>query len=118
MKTNAALSGPVGLITLLLAAMAVFAQFEKAFDRIWNIPARKYTGILSAIGHILFQRLRAFLLLMGVWTLVIAAFLFNMALATMHTFASTHLIQSDTLWYRLTAVIGSAGRLAAVHHIV
>ena len=41
---------------------------------------------------------------MGVWTLVIAAFLFNMVLATMHTFATTHLIQSDTLWYLLTAV--------------
>jgi membrane protein len=107
-KTNAALSGPVGLITLLLAAMAVFAQFEKAFDRIWNIPARKYTGILSAIGHILFQRLRAFLLLMGVWTLVIAAFLFNMALATMHTFASTHLTQSHTAWYLLTALAAVA----------
>ena len=103
-KTNALLSGPVGLITLLLASMAVFAQFEKAFDRIWNIPAREYTGIFAAIGHILFQRLRAFLLLLGVWGLVIAAFLFNMALATMHTFASTHLIQSDTAWYLLTAV--------------
>ncbi len=103
-KTNAALSGPVGLVTLLLAAMAVFAQFEKAFDRIWNIPEQKYKGIFAAIGRILFQRLRAFLLLLGVWTLVIAAFLFNMVLATMHTFATTHLIQSDTLWYLLTAL--------------
>ncbi len=117
-KTNAALSGPVGLVTLLLASMAVFAQFEKAFDRIWNIPAREYSGIFAAIGHILFQRLRAFLLLLGVWGLVIAAFLFNMTLATMHTFASTHLIQSHTAWNLLTAVTAVGDELAAVHHIV
>ncbi|MGD0655695.1 MAG: YihY/virulence factor BrkB family protein [Thermoguttaceae bacterium] len=102
-KTNAALSGPVGLITLLMAAMAVFAQFERAFDRIWNVPGREYTGILAAIRHILFQRLRAFLLLLGVWLLVIAAFLFNMTLATMQTFASTHLMQSHTVWSLVTA---------------
>ena len=107
-KTNAALSGPVGLVTLLLAAMAVFAQFEKAFDRIWNIPEQKYAGIFAAIGRILFQRLRAFLLLMGVWTLVIAAFLGNMVLATMHAFTTTHLVQSETAWYFLTAAAAVA----------
>ena len=84
--------------------MAVFAQFEKAFDRIWNIPEHKYAGILAALGRIVFQRLRAFLLLLGVWTLVIAAFLFNMVLATMHSFTSTHLMQSETLWYLVTTV--------------
>lgn len=103
-KTNAVLSGPVGLITLLLASMAVFTYFEKAFDRVWNIPGKEYTGILAAIRHILWQRLRAFLLLLGVWLLVIAAFLFNMSLTTMQTFASAHLMMSATAWSLLTAV--------------
>jgi membrane protein len=103
-QSNAALNGPVGLTTLLLSAMAVFAQFEKAFDRIWSIPEQEYRGILAALGKILFQRFRAFLLLLGLWTLVIAAFFCNMALATLHEFTSVHLVESDALWYLLTAV--------------
>jgi membrane protein len=112
-KTNAALSGPVGLIILLMAAMAVFTQFERAFNRIWNIPEQEYRGILVAIRHILFQRLRAFLMLVGVWLLIIAAFLFNMTLATMQTFASRHFMQSDAIW-RMAAV----GSLAAVNWLL
>jgi membrane protein len=101
-KTNAVLSGPVGLITLLLAAMAVFAHFEKAFDRIWNIPAAEYLGIFSAVRRILWQRLRAFLLLLGVWLLVIAAFLFNMTLASMQNYASQYFDISAAVWNLLT----------------
>ena len=103
-QADAVLSGPVGLTTLLISAMAVFAQFERAFDRIWSIPEQKYAGILAAVGRILFKRFRAFLLLLGLWTLVIAAFFFNMALATMHRLTSVHVVKSDTLWYFLTIV--------------
>ena len=105
-KSSAAVNGPVGIITLLLASMAVFAHVEKAFDRVWNIPAREYSGIFSAIRHILWQRLRAFLLLLGVWLLVVAAFLFNMSLATMQAFTSTHVTLSPAVWSLLIAGSG------------
>jgi membrane protein len=101
--SNVALSGPVGLIALFATAMTVFAQFERAFDRIWNIPDRPYEGILAAVRHILFQRLRAFLLLLGVWLLIIAAFIYNMTLSTMQTFATEHFVRSDALWSIIAA---------------
>ena len=102
-KTNAVFNGPIGLITLLLAAMAVFAYFEAAFDRIWKIPEKGYSGIFVAIVHILRQRLRAFLLLLGLWFLIMAVFFFNMSLETAQTFATSHLIFSSVVWKLLTA---------------
>jgi membrane protein len=104
--SSAALNGPLGIITLLLASMVVFAHVEKAFDRVWNIPAKEYSGIFTAIGHILWQRLRAFLFLLSVWFLVIAAFIFNMSLEAMQTFTSTHVTLSPVVWHLITAGSG------------
>jgi membrane protein len=100
-KTNAMFNGPVGLITLLIAAMAVFAYVEGAFDRIWDITSNESIGIFKSIKNILWQRFRAFLFLIGIGGLVIAAFFFNMTLSIMENYASEYFVISSTFWRML-----------------
>ena len=115
-KTNAMFNGPVGLITLLMAAMAVFAYVEGAFDRIWDITNNESIGFLKSIKNILWQRFRAFLFLVGVGGLVIAAFFFNMTLSIMENYASDFFVISSTFW-RIIAVYHSSGIELAAFYI-
>ncbi len=73
-SARAMLSGPVALAVLLLAAIGVFAQVERAFDRIWKRPDSGRRGVVQVILGALYYRLRAFLMLLGAGTLVLAAF--------------------------------------------
>jgi membrane protein len=85
---GAGVSGPLGLVGLLLGAMAIFAQFERAFDRIWNIETHRPKGFLRALRYILLERFRAFLMLGSLGLLVIVLFLAGMTLTTIEQFAS------------------------------
>lgn len=85
---NAGVGGPVGLLVLLFAAIGIFTQFERAFDRIWDVKAKGSSGIFSAVRNALVERLRAFLMLLGVGILMLAAFIANMAAAAVRTYAT------------------------------
>ena len=87
-RASAAISGPLGLVALLLAAIGIFTQFERAFDRIWKIDRRRGTGIIAAVSHTLFRRLRAFLMLLGVGILVFAGFIGGMAASAVGRYAT------------------------------
>jgi membrane protein len=105
METQAVISGPVGLATLLLASMAVFAYLDTAFDRIWDLPEEKSSGFFDPIRRILKNRLRAFLYMMGLGLLIIAGFLLNMSLTSLQTMASARLPLPSTAWSLLTLAI-------------
>jgi membrane protein len=81
-KSSAGVSGPVGLLTLAFGAIGIFMQLEAAFDRIWKVtfdgPKRTIWRILRTV---LYTRLRAFLMLIGVGLIVLLAFTANIALA-------------------------------------
>jgi membrane protein len=82
-QSKAAISGPIGLATLILGAIGIFMQLEAAFDRIWKVttdngPKR---ALLRIIRNVLFTRLRAFLMLIGAGLIVLGAFIANMVLA-------------------------------------
>ena len=103
--SQAALGGPLGILGLLLAAMAIFAQFEKAFQRIFHTPEPESKGILATIREILLHRLRAFLLLGGLGALVIVSFLFNMFLSTLEAWAREWVPVPPLAWKALTLAI-------------
>ena len=81
---KAALGGPLALGALLLAAIGVFTQIEHAFDRIWKTPQPEWRGVLAAVLNALYFRLRAFLMLLGAGSLVLAAFAAAMAASAFH----------------------------------
>ena len=73
-------TGPIGLIAAIMAAIGVFFQFERAFDRIWRIPSAPNNGILLSAVRVLTKRLVAFLLLCSVGLLIAAILIANVAL--------------------------------------
>jgi membrane protein len=90
--------GPVGLVTLLLTVMAGFAQFERAFDRIWNVPVRESGGWISAVVRVLFSRLVAFLMLLTIGAIVFLTFVGATLMATLQAKTSELLPAPAALW--------------------
>ena len=79
LKGSAPANGPVGLLTLLLGAISIFAQFERAFDRVWNVEDPERRGVLAALRSALYERARAFLMLLCVGLLILVIFLAGLA---------------------------------------
>lgn len=86
-ESQAARSGPLGLGLLLIGAMAVFAQFEKAFDRIWHTGDPERSGFLAVIVSALWGRLRAFVLLLGLGIFIVLGFVATMGLSAVLTYS-------------------------------
>jgi len=88
-RGQAATSGPLGGAMFLAAVIAVFAQFERAFGVIWGVPrSNQGHGILATIGHVLFRRLKAFLMLLGVWALVMVTFIASLVWSGVDRYAA------------------------------
>jgi membrane protein len=74
-RLGAAAGGPLGLVFLLWAAISIFAQMETAFDRIWAVEQPSESrGILASLRRALYDRLRAFFMLIGLGILFLLAF--------------------------------------------
>ena len=80
LRDQSVVGGPFGLATAILAAIGVFYQFERAFDKIWRIPPPQKRGAMSLLARVLTQRLAAFLLLGGVGLLIVAILAANVAI--------------------------------------
>lgn len=106
-RAGAATSGPIGFALLVLAAMAVFAQLERAFDRIWNLPPSESKGLIATVRNILVERLRAFLMLLGIGLFVAVSFLGGMAL-TMAQAVLTRLPLPPLSWNLATVAVAVA----------
>lgn len=65
--------GSIGFVLLVFAAIAMFAQFDYAFDRIWSLPSDPPLGWRHWIGRLLITRLKALVMLLGVGAFVLAA---------------------------------------------
>ncbi len=87
-RTKAIISGPVGLAVLLFGAIGIFAHVDKAFDRIWNDNTSGSSGPLTMIRNVLLYRARAFLMLIALGLLVLAAFFATMAASTIQSRAA------------------------------
>ncbi|QDS97926.1 YihY/virulence factor BrkB family protein [Adhaeretor mobilis] len=81
-RDKAPLSGPIGLVSLFIAGLAMFSQFDHAFDRIWSIEPKSDRGLWHSVVLSLKNRLAAFLMLLALGALVIVVFLSGAALST------------------------------------
>jgi membrane protein len=110
-RMNAGLGGPIGLVTLLIGAIGLFVQFENIFDRVWGVPRAKSRGILAAMRMALFDRLMAFLMLLGVGALLLLVVLFDIVLSSLQTFV-VQLSSGRLAWH--AAQIGITVGLTAI----
>jgi membrane protein len=109
---RAGTSGPIGFVVLLVSAIAVFAQLDGAFDRIWRLPTDPHEKWVHYIGKLLFSRLKALGMLLGVGALVIAVMTASIVVATVprlqdHTSAQWYLnlaINLSLNWIAFTSI--------------
>ncbi|MBN1911428.1 MAG: YihY/virulence factor BrkB family protein [Pirellulales bacterium] len=73
-QTRASVGGPVGLAALLIAAIGMFTQLDKAIERIWATKRRRRRTFLAAVRRTLTRRLRAFVMLLVLGLLIGVAF--------------------------------------------
>lgn len=112
-ETQALLSGPLAMVGLVVAAMAVFAQFERAFDKIWKIDSPAFDGYVSAARREVAHRVKAFVVLFSLGAVVALFFFSSLALNAVMHFSSEHWHIAPILW-RLAEVALSIGLNACV----
>ncbi len=95
LREQSIVGGPVGLLTAIMAAIGVFYQFERSFDKIWRIPAPGQCGVLQLIVRVLTERLKAFLLLAGLGLVIVCILAINVAIGAIREWM-THLHISGT----------------------
>lgn len=97
-RSGAQTTGPIGLVSLLFGAMAIFVQFETAFDIIWNVEPPESRGILAAIWRVIFHRGLAFLMLCSLGVLLLVILILGITLSAAAEYSSSVLPGSDRYW--------------------
>jgi membrane protein len=69
---RAGTSGPIGFVVLIISAIAIFAQLDAAFDRIWRLPTDPHETWMHWAVRILIVRLKSLGMLLGVGAFIIA----------------------------------------------
>lgn len=85
-KLEAGTSAPIALATTLMAASGIFVQLDKSFDTIWNVPPTE-GNLLTTIKQTLFERSKAFVLVLSIGALLIASLIASTILNSIGTFA-------------------------------
>ncbi|MBX9792120.1 MAG: YihY/virulence factor BrkB family protein [Pirellulales bacterium] len=111
-RTRAGLGGPLGLVGLLLAAIGIFTQLEFVFARMWNVPDREPASFWKAVRRALYDRLLAFVLLVGLGSLMFVVFVANLALASVRSYA-VQLPAGQTAWGAVQVVANLAINIVA-----
>lgn len=71
-------SGPIGFLVLVASAIAIFAQLDAAFDRIWRVPHDPHATWTDWVERLVFQRLKALGMLVGVGGFIIMVMITSM----------------------------------------
>jgi len=75
-QRQAGVGGAIGVGILVLAAMGIFSALEDSLYRIWKVPnAPHQGGIWRVVLHVLFHRLKAFVMLFALGLMLVTLFL-------------------------------------------
>jgi membrane protein len=107
LQEKSAINGPLGLATMLITALAAFAQLDSALDRVAGNARGASKSVFAHAIALVVQRGRAFLVLLGLG----AVFLAGMVLTAVETRTSTFLplgsMFTDGLQIAVTLVINA-----------
>lgn len=87
-KVRAPLGGPVGIVALLIVVIALFSEIDAAFSRIWKIKYEE-KGIWGTIVDVVYVRIKAFLMLLGLLAVLFVIFTTGVALSITSQWFST-----------------------------
>ncbi len=97
-RSGANTGGPIGLISLLIGAMAIFVQFDAAFDVIWNTGASETKGAVAAVKRLILHRGVAFLMLIGLGVVLITIQVVGVAMTAAAQISDSILPSGNRLW--------------------
>jgi membrane protein len=80
-KERAGTGGPIGFVVLIFSAIAIFAQLDAAFDRIWRLPSDPHETWVHWTVRLLIVRLKALGMLLGVGGFVVAVMFASIVLS-------------------------------------
>jgi membrane protein len=116
---QAAVGGPLGLLTLMIAAIAIFVQLETMFDAVWQGAGERSKNWLALVWNVVYERLIAFLMLLGVGVLLILLFLANIVLSGTRYYVRLHATSSAWLALQwLMVIVGNALFVALIYKTV
>ncbi len=105
-KEHAGFGGPMGAVMLLLAALAIFTQFERAFDRIWSQGPRRIESFWQTAITVVTSRLRAFAMITGLAVAIVGVFLAEIALDTLRVLFPQRIEDLSWLWWMAQTTLG------------
>ena len=85
--SESSIASVLGLITLLFAASQVFAELQTALNKIWEVDARRSSGVLAMIR----ERFFSFGLVLAIGLLLVVSLLVSAVLAAIGHWAATWL---------------------------
>jgi membrane protein len=98
-------AGLIGTAILLFTAGTIFAQFERAFDRIWRFTPPEDLGWIATIKSLLIERLTAFLLMIGVAGLIFATFVAATTVESLETWLTSYFAVPSNFWLGLRYLV-------------
>ena len=81
LQNHSVVSGPFGFLAATLAAIGIFAQIDRGFDRIFRIPLQKNADVRRTIYRVMKSRFLAFLMLAGLGGSILVMFAAGMVVA-------------------------------------
>lgn len=103
-ETGAVVNGPLGLLFLLMIALTLFVNFERAFSKIWDIPDQN-NGFVAGIVNVALHRVRAFLMLASIGLLILLNFFSHLAIDIVAGYLGE--FQFSQSWWRVVHLISS-----------
>lgn len=91
-------SGPLGIAGLLIAALAVFSQFDRALDKIWNVEQPPFDGYVAALWREASHRAKSFAVLLSLGLVVVIIFLTTMALEAVSQISAERFPIAESVW--------------------
>ncbi|MEQ1825390.1 MAG: YihY/virulence factor BrkB family protein [Pirellula sp.] len=91
LQNQSLISGPFGFIAATLAAIGIFAQIDRGFDRIFRIPAEKDDTVHGTIFRVLKGRFFAFVMLAGLGGMILVLFAASMIIAQIRSLTNSSL---------------------------
>ena len=81
LQNHSVVSGPFGFLMATLAAIGIFAQIDRGFDRIFRIPVARDADVRRTIYRVMKSRFLAFLMLAGLGGSILVMFAAGMVVA-------------------------------------
>jgi membrane protein len=91
LQNHSMVSGPFGFIAATLAAIGIFAQIDRGFDRIFRIPPKKEATMKRTIYKVMKSRFLAFIMLVSLGGMILVLFAASMIVAQIRSITDSTL---------------------------